>query len=56
MIRHLDDIPTSTTSHSTGLKQVLLVANESGCSITQIAVMHYKAGEIVPSTIQKQQV
>ena len=28
-----------------GLKRVLLSANESGCSITQIAVIDLKAGE-----------
>ena len=45
MRRHLHDITPATTSYEMGLKRVLLSANESGCSITQIAVIDLKAGE-----------
>lgn len=45
MHRHLHDIPPASTSYEMGLKRVLLSANESGCSITQIAVIDLKAGE-----------
>lgn len=45
MKRHLHDIQPATTSYEMGLKRVLLSANESGCSITQIAVLELKAGE-----------
>lgn len=46
MIRHLADITPVTTSHGVGQKRVLLSSNESGCSLTQIAVTEFKAGEI----------
>ena len=45
MHRHLHDITPASTSYEMGLKRVLLSANESGCSITQIAVIELKAGE-----------
>ena len=45
MQRHLHDISPLSTSYEMGLKRVLLSANESGCSITQIAVLELKAGE-----------
>ena len=45
MQRHLHDISPLSTSYELGLKRVLLSANESGCSITQIAVLELKAGE-----------
>lgn len=45
MHRHLHDIPPASTSYEMGLKRVLLSANESGCSITQIAIIDLKAGE-----------
>lgn len=45
MHRKINDITPSTTSYEMGLKRVLLSANESGCSITQIAVINLKAGE-----------
>ena len=45
MQRHLHDISPLSTSYEMGLKRVLLSANESGCSITQIAVLDLKAGE-----------
>ena len=51
MIRHVNDISVQTTSHAAGMKKVLLAANESGCSITQIAVMQYKAGDVTHPTI-----
>ena len=37
----------SLISHVIGLKKVLLVVNESGCSITQIAVMQYCVEDVV---------
>jgi mannose-6-phosphate isomerase len=45
MHRHLNDITPAGTSYEMGLKRVLLSSNESGCSITQIAVIELKAGE-----------
>ena len=45
MRRNLHEIKPATTSYEMGLKRVLLSANESGCSITQIAVIDLKAGE-----------
>ena len=45
MIRNLSDIEPVTTSHGVGQKRVLLSSNESGCSLTQIAVTELKAGE-----------
>ena len=45
MFRHLADIAPITTSHGVGQKRVLLSSNESGCSLTQIAVTELKAGE-----------
>ncbi len=45
MRRNLHEISPATTSYEMGLKRVLLSANESGCSITQIAVINLKAGE-----------
>ena len=45
MRRNLHEISPATTSYEMGLKRVLLSANESGCSITQIAVIDLKAGE-----------
>ena len=46
MFRRLSDITPVTTSHGVGQKRVLLSSNESGCSLTQIAVTELKAGEI----------
>ena len=45
MQRKLNEIQPASTSYEMGLKRVLLSANESGCSITQIAVIDLKAGE-----------
>ena len=45
MKRSLTDIQPLGTSYEMGLKRVLLSANESGCSITQVAVIELKAGE-----------
>lgn len=45
MRRNINDMTPATTSYEMGLKRVLLSANESGCSITQIAVIDLKAGE-----------
>lgn len=51
MIRHLADIAPITTSHGVGQKRVLLSSNESGCSLTQIAVTELKAGEIAAAHV-----
>lgn len=45
MHRHLNDIKPAGTSYEMGLKRVLLSSRESGCSITQIAVIELQAGE-----------
>ena len=45
MHKHLNDIKPACTSYEMGMKRVLLSANESGCSITQIAVIELKSGE-----------
>ncbi len=45
MKRSLQDIQPANTSYEMGLKRVLLSSNESGCSITQVAVLELKAGE-----------
>ena len=45
MHRHLHDIQPASTSYEMGMKRVLLSANESGCSITQIAILDLRAGE-----------
>ena len=45
MHKHLHDIEPLGTSYEMGMKRVLLSSNESGCSITQIAVIDLKAGE-----------
>ena len=46
MIRSLRNIKPIPTSHHVGEKRVLLSSEESGCSITQIAVTDLKAGEV----------
>ena len=46
MKRSLNNIVPIATSHKAGMKRVLLAANESGCSITQIAITDLKAGEV----------
>lgn len=51
MKRSLNDIKAVSTSHDMGLKRVLLAANESGCSLTQIAVTDLKAGEVAKAHI-----
>ena len=51
MIRKLDDISPILTSHGVGQKRVLLSSNESGCSLTQIAVTSLKEGEIATAHI-----
>ena len=47
----MNDINPVTTSHDVGLKRVLLAANESGCSLTQIAVTDLRAGEVAQAHI-----
>ena len=51
MKRSLNEIKAVSTSHDVGLKRVLLAANESGCSLTQIAVTDLKAGEVAQAHI-----
>lgn len=46
MIRKLSDISSIPTSRQVGTKKVLVNADESGCSITQMAVMTLHAGEV----------
>lgn len=46
MIRSLRNIKSIPTSHHVGEKRVLLSSEESGCSITQIAVTDLRAGEV----------
>lgn len=45
MFCRLTDIEPVSTSHGVGQKRVLLSSNESGCSLTQIAVTELRAGE-----------
>jgi len=51
MFRRLTDLAPVTTSHGVGQKRVLLSSNESGCSLTQIAVTELKAGEIAAAHV-----
>ncbi len=51
MIRHLTDIQPTSTSHGVGEKRVLLSSNESGCSLTQIAVTELMAGEVATAHV-----
>ena len=45
MKRSLHNISPLSTSYEMGLKRVLLSSKESGCSISQVAVIELKAGE-----------
>lgn len=47
----LCDIQAVKTSHDVGEKRVFVAANESGCSLTQIAVTDLKAGEVAVAHI-----
>lgn len=51
LIRKLSDIVPISTSHGVGQKRVLLSGNESGCSLTQIAITELKTGEIASAHI-----
>ena len=51
MKRKLSEITPVTTSHGVGEKRVLLSSNESGCSLTQIAVTDLKAGEVATAHV-----
>ena len=53
MKRSIVDITPIATSHKAGMKRVLLAANESGCSITQIAVTDLKAGEVAAAHVHE---
>jgi hypothetical protein len=52
MKKSLNEIKAVSTSHDVGLKRVLLAANESGCSLTQIAVTDLKVGEVAQARKQ----
>ncbi len=45
MKRSAIDITPLATSYEMGMKRVLLSANESGCSITQVAILELQAGD-----------
>lgn len=47
LIKHLSSIRQVPTSHSCGLKQVLLSNDETSSNITQIAITRLKQGEMV---------
>ena len=51
MKKSLNEINSVATSHDVGRKRVLLAANESGCSLTQIAVTDLQAGEVAQAHI-----
>jgi phosphomannose isomerase type I len=51
MIRNFKDIVPVSTSHGVGRKRVLLSSNESGCSLTQIAITELSAGEIATAHV-----
>lgn len=53
MKRSLSKIVAIDTSHKAGQKRVLLSAEESGCSITQIAVTDLKAGEVATTHVHE---
>lgn len=46
LIKHLSSIRQIPTSHSCGLKQVLLSNEETNSNITQIAITRMKRGEV----------
>lgn len=51
MIRSLNDILPQKTSHGVGSKRVLIASNETGCSLTQIAVTELRQGETATAHI-----
>lgn len=53
MKRSLSDIIPVPSSHKVGMKRVLLATEESGCTITQIAVTELRAGEIALAHIHE---
>lgn len=53
MKRSIEDIVPIETSHKAGMKRVLLAANESDCSITQIAITDLKAGEVAAAHVHE---
>ena len=46
MIRNVNNIPDIPTSRQVGTKKVLVNADESGCSITQMAIMSLHKGDV----------
>ena len=56
MKRSLNDIPAVPTSHKAGMKRVLLSAEESECSLTQIAITDLRAGEVAEAHIHSDMV
>ncbi len=53
MKKALSEIFPIATSHKAGMKRVLLAANESECSITQIAITNLRAGEIAETHVHE---
>lgn len=53
MKRPFKDIVPVATSHKAGMKRVLLAADESDCSITQIAITVLRAGEIAEAHVHE---
>ena len=53
MKRSVKDIVPIETTHKAGMKRVLWAANESGCSITQIAITDLKAGEVAAAHVHE---
>lgn len=51
MKRSLNEIMTVPTSHDSGIKRVLLSAEESGCPLTQIAITDLRAREVAQAHI-----
>lgn len=51
MKRSLSDIEIIPTSHNVGRKRVLLSANMSDCSITQVAITDFQAGEVAKAHV-----
>lgn len=52
MKHSLSDIHPVPSSHKVGMKRVLMAAEESGCTITQIAVTDLKAGEVALKSLE----
>lgn len=51
--KSLSEIEAIATFHKAGMKRVLLAAEESGCSITQIAITDLKVGEVAAGHVHE---